>query len=146
MSSIEEAIEQLEESAAKERKLAVEESKAIKEAVVKASKEAERKVKAEYAELKKEAKAQSREAKKAIRDAKARIEKALHSDAGSTSTRAPRGSRSKDLLTYFENNPGSTVAQAAKSMGVGPTGLYPVAKKLVEEGKLNKDGKRYSVA
>ncbi len=143
MSGIEDAIKSIEEAAAKQRDLTVEESRAIKDAVAKASREARDNVKAEYKARRSQVKKEVKEAEKAIRDAKSRIEKALGSDTKSKS-RAPRGSRATTLHKFFKDNPGSTVSDAAKSQGVSPNGLYPVARKLTEEGKLKKDGSKYT--
>lgn len=143
MSDIEDAIKRIEEAAAKQRDLTVEESRAIKDAVTKASREARENVKAEYKARRKQIRKEVKEAEKAIKDARARIEKALGSDR-STKSRAPRGSRAAQLEKFFRDNPGSTVSQAAKSQGVSPNGLYPVARKLTEEGKLKKDGSKYT--
>jgi hypothetical protein len=143
MSDIENAIKRIEEAAVKQRDLAVEESRAIKDAVNAASREARDNVKAEYKERRAQIKKEVKEAEKAIKDARVRIEKALGSET-TVRTRAPRGSRGAQLEKFFRDNPGSTVSQAAKSQGVSPNGLYPVARKLTEEGKLKKDGSKYT--
>lgn len=144
MSGIEEAIKSIEEAAAKQRDLTVEESRAIKDAVAKASREARDRVKDEYKERRAQVKKEVKEAEKAVRDAKVRIEKALGSETQPKTKRAPRGSRATALQKYFKENPGSTVSEAAKSQGVSPNGLYSVARKLTEEGKLKKDGSKYT--
>ncbi len=144
MSGIEEAINRIEEAAVKQRDLTVEESRAIKEAVAKATREARDSVKAEYKERRAQVKKEVKEAEKAVKDARVRIERALGSDTQTTKTRAPRGSRATTLHKFFKDNPGSTVSDAAKSQGVSPNGLYPVARKLTEEGKLKKDGSKYT--
>ncbi len=144
MSSIDDAIKRIEEAAAKQRDLAVDESRDIKDAVAKASREARDKVKAEYKERRAQVRREVKEAEKSIKDARSRIEKALGSEA--PKKRAPRGSRAKELEEFFTRNPGSTVSEAAKAQGVSPNGLYPVARKLTEEGKLKKDGSKYSPA
>jgi hypothetical protein len=143
MSDIEDAIKRIEEAAAKQRDLTVEESRAIRDAVAKASREARDNVRSEYKTRRAQIKKEVKEAEKAIKDARLRIEKALGSDS-SPRTRAPRGSRAAQLEKFFRENPGSTVSQAAKSQGVSPNGLYPVARKLTEEGKLKKDGSKYT--
>lgn len=144
MSGIEDAIKRIEEAAAKQRDLTVEESRAIKDAVAKASREARDSVKAEYRERRAQVKKEVKEAEKAVKDARVRIEKALGSDTKTGKSRAPRGSRATTLHKFFKDNPGSTVSEAAKSQGVSPNGLYPVARKLTEEGKLKKDGSKYT--
>jgi hypothetical protein len=143
MSNIDDAIKRIEEAAAKQRELAINESRDIKEAVAKASREARDRVKAEYKERRAQVRKDVREAEKSIKDARSRIEKALGSD-GQPKKRAPRGSRKRDLEAFFRDNPGSTVSDAAKAQGVSPNGLYPVARALTEEGKLKKDGSKYS--
>ena len=142
MSDIDKAIKRIEEAAAKQRDLTVEESRAIKDAVTKASREARDNVKAEYKTRRAQIKKEVKEAEKSIKEARVRIEKALGS-RGRRSSRAPRGSRAVQLEKYFRDNPGSTVSQAAKSQGVSPNSLYPVARKLTEAGKLKKDGSKY---
>jgi len=144
MSGIEDAIDRIEEAATKQRDLTVEESRAIKDAVAKASREARNKVKDEYRERRAQVKKEVKEAEKAVRDAKARIEKALGTESQPKKSRAPRGSRATTLHKYFKDNPGSTVSDAAKSQGVSPNGLYPVARKLTEDGKLKKNGSKYT--
>jgi len=143
MSDIENAIKRIEELAVEQRDLAAEEGRAIKGAVTKAKREARDNVKAEYKARRKQIGKEFKEAEKVIKDARSRIEKALGSDGG-TKSRAPRGSRAAELEKYFRDNPGSTVSQAAKSQGVSPNGLYPVARKLTDEGKLKKDGSKYT--
>ncbi len=145
MSGIEEAIKRIEKAAAKQRDLTVEESRAIKDAVAKASREARDSVRAEYKERRAQVKKEVKEAEKAVKDAKVRIEKALGSETQTKKkTRAARGTRATALHKYFKQHPGSTVSEAAKSQGVSPNGLYPVARKLTEEGKLKKDGSKYT--
>jgi len=144
MSNIDDAIKRIEEAAAKQRDLAVNESRDIKDAVAKASREARDKVKAEYKERRGQVRKEVKEAEKSIKDARNRIEKALGSEQ--PRKRAPRGSRAKELEAFFTKNPGATVSDAAKAQGVSPNGLYPVARKLTEEGKLKKDGSKYSPA
>ena len=146
MSVIEDAIKRIEEAAVKQRDLTVEASRAIKDAVAKASREARESVKSEYKERRAQVKKEVKEAEKAVKDARARIEKALGSETQTKKSRAPRGSRAATLQKYFKDNPGSTVSEAAKSQGVSPNGLYPVARKLTEEGKLKKDGSTYTAA
>ncbi|HNH87346.1 MAG TPA: hypothetical protein PLE93_09600, partial [Solirubrobacterales bacterium] len=60
MSSIEDAIQQLETSASKLKQLSVEESRAIREAVRVATREATAKVKAEYKDKKDKARKEAR--------------------------------------------------------------------------------------
>ena len=68
MSSIEDAIDQLETSASKLKQLSVEESRAIRDAVKEATREATSRVKAEFKEKKSLARKEASEAEKAIKD------------------------------------------------------------------------------
>jgi hypothetical protein len=146
VSNIEDAIKRIEEAATKQRELAVEESRAIRDAVTAASREARDRVKAEYKERRAQVRKEAREAEKAVKEARARIEKALGVESQPRRSRAPRGSRAEELLAYFKENPGSTVSEAAKAKGISPNGLYPVARKLTDQGKLKKDGSKYTAA
>lgn len=149
MSSIEEAIKQLEESAGKLKQLTVEESRAIKDAVRSATKEATDKVKAEYKDKKAAARQEAREAEKAIKDAQARIHKALGSDAPATSSgsRAPRGLREQQFIEYVQKNPGSKLADIARGIGIQSSAANGIAKKAVAAGKVKKSAdKTYTVA
>ncbi len=149
MSSIEEAIKQLEESAGKLKQLTVEESRAIKDAVRSATKEATDKVKAEYKDKKAAARQEAREAEKAIKDAQARIHKALGSDApaASSGSRAPRGLREQQFIEYVQKNPGSKLADIARGIGIQSSAANGIAKKAVAAGKVKKSAdKTYTVA
>jgi hypothetical protein len=50
------------------------------------------------------------------------------------------GNRQDDLLRLVAQSPGITVTQAGKELGVDPTGLYRPVRKLVADGKLDKQG------
>lgn len=149
MSSIEDAIKQLEESTGKLKQLSVEESRAIRDAVKEATKEAKAKVKAEYAEKKKAAKAEAKEAERAIKDAQSRIQKALHIDgsAPASGTRAKRGQREAEFIAYVEANPGSKLSEICRGIGVQPSAGNGLAKKAVASGKVKKSAdKTYTAA
>jgi hypothetical protein len=63
--------------------------------------------------------------------------------AGSTSgaTRARTGTRREQLLALIIDQPGITVAQAAKQFGLkDATGLYAVARRLQADGRVRKRG------
>lgn len=148
MSSIEDAIKQLEESTGKLRDLSREESKAITQAVREATKEAKAKVKSEYAAKKKAAKKEARDAEKAIKDAQSRIQKALGAEkkAGS-GTRAKRGERDKQFVEYVKENPGSKLADIARGIGIQNSAANGVAKRLVANGQVKKSKeKTYTAA
>ncbi|MDQ2623218.1 MAG: hypothetical protein M3Y45_09310 [Actinomycetota bacterium] len=149
MSSIEDAIKQLEESAGKLKQLTVEESRAVKDAVKVASKEASDRVKSEYKEKKAAARQEAKEAEKAIKDAQTRIQRALGSDSpsASSSTRAPRGLREQQFVEYVEKNPGSKLADIARGIGIQSSAANGIAKKAVAAGKVKKAAdKTYTAA
>ena len=150
MSSIEDAIEQLETSASKLKQLSVEESRAIRDAVKEATKEAKAKVKAEYKEKKEQARKEAREAEKAIKDAQARIQKALGSESGASTggtKRARRGEREAQFVQYVKDNPGSRLADIARGIGVQNSAANGLAKKAVAAGTVKKSAdKTYTAA
>jgi len=149
MSSIEDAIKQLEDSAGKLKQLTVEESRAIRDAVREATREATDRVKSEYKEKKAAAKREARDAEKAIKDAQSRIQKALGGEkaAKSGGTRAPRGMREKQFLDYVEKNPGSKLADIARGIGIQASAANNIAKKAVADGKVKKSAaKTYTKA
>ena len=63
----------------------------------------------------------------------------------STARRAPRGQRQKQFLAAVKKNPGTPVSEIAKEMGVAPSQLYPVARRLRQKGEIRKRGKGYAV-
>ncbi len=46
------------------------------------------------------------------------------------------------MLRLVAEQPGITVREIGERLGVDPTGLYRVAKRLTDEGRLRKDGTR----
>jgi hypothetical protein len=50
------------------------------------------------------------------------------------------GQRADDVLRVVSANPGITVRQIGEQLGVDPTGLYRVANKLAQDGRVRKDG------
>lgn len=144
MSSIEDAIKQLEQSAGKLKQLSVEESRAVRDAVREATKDATAKVKAEYKDKKARARQEAREAEKAIKDAQSRIQKALGGDgsAAKGGTRAPRGMREKQFLDYVGKNPDSKLADIARGIGIQASAANNIAKKAVAEGKVKKSASK----
>ena len=75
-----------------------------------------------------------------------RLSKA-HSTAhtGSQGKRAAKGQRRKQFLGAVGEQPGITVAQIAKKLGVAPQPLYTLARKLHSEKQITKKGTGYSV-
>jgi hypothetical protein len=57
-------------------------------------------------------------------------------------TAARPGQRNDDVLRLVEENPGITVREISERLGVDPTGLYRVAKRLTDDGRVRKDGTR----
>ena len=49
-------------------------------------------------------------------------------------------SREEQLLSLIAANPGITVTAAGKQLGVDPTGLYRPVRKLVADGRIDKQG------
>jgi hypothetical protein len=142
MSSIDQTIEQIEKSFQKEQELLAEESKAIKEAVTEASKEAKEKVKAEYADKIKLARQEAREARKYVKEARARIEKALQSESSAAPKRAKKGERDKQFLVFVKENPDKKLSEIARGIGIKPQSANGVAKRLVEQGKVEKSAQK----
>lgn len=62
--------------------------------------------------------------------------------ASEPASRAKRsGKHDQRLLDAVERRPGATVAQAAQEIGVHPTALYPVIRRLEARGQLLKRGR-----
>jgi len=149
MSSIEDAIKQLETSASNLKQLSVDESRAIRDAVREATKEATAKVKAEYKDKKALARKEAREAEKSIKEAQSRIQKALGAEksASSGGKRAKRGEREAQFVAYVKENPGSKLADIARGIGVQNSAANGLAKKAVASGKVKKSAqKTYTAA
>jgi hypothetical protein len=69
--------------------------------------------------------------------------------AKSTAKRTRRSGedRAKQVLAIIERDPGITIPQIAKKLGIAPPYLYQrVVPKLSEEGKVRKDGKGWFLA
>ena len=52
------------------------------------------------------------------------------------------GQRHDDVLRLVGENPGITVREIGERLGVDSTGLYRVVKRLVDDGRVHKDGPR----
>ncbi len=63
--------------------------------------------------------------------------------AARSTKRARRGQRQTEFLAALESTPGAPMAEIAKSMGVKPQLLYPIAHRLEEAGKVKKNGSGY---
>jgi hypothetical protein len=63
----------------------------------------------------------------------------------STTRRAPRGQRQRQLLAAVKKNPGAPISEIAKNIGVSPQQLYPIASRLHQKGAIRKRGKGYVI-
>lgn len=54
---------------------------------------------------------------------------------------AARVNRSEDVLRLITENPGTTVAEIGKRLGVDPTSLYRVVRRLEQQGRVSKSGR-----
>jgi hypothetical protein len=57
-----------------------------------------------------------------------------------SATSARRSERAEQILAMAAEQPGITVAEVAKNMGVDATGLYRPVRRLLKEGRLRKKG------
>jgi DNA invertase Pin-like site-specific DNA recombinase len=55
-------------------------------------------------------------------------------------TNARRSERAEQILSMAAEQPGITVAEVARKMGVDATGLYRPVRRLLKEGRLRKRG------
>lgn len=55
-----------------------------------------------------------------------------------SSRRAPRGERQRQFLAALEKHPGAKPPQIAKDMGVPPSHVYTLARRLQESGRIKK--------
>jgi len=60
--------------------------------------------------------------------------------------RARRGQREAEFVADLTDHPNATVAEIAHRLGVAPQGLYPIARRLVANGSIEKSGHVYSVS
>jgi predicted Rossmann fold nucleotide-binding protein DprA/Smf involved in DNA uptake len=106
-----------------------------------------------------------------LEDEKKRLERALADLSGGASSRRrpgrPRGSRNaspaasgtgrrrrrrrggtraEQALKLVEGNPGISASEVAKQMNIKPNYLYRVLGELEKEGRVTKDGRKYSAA
>jgi hypothetical protein len=56
------------------------------------------------------------------------------------------GQRQQQLLELVQNRPGISVREAATELGVDPTGLYRVVRRLEERGDVRKSGRQLEPA
>ena len=59
---------------------------------------------------------------------------------------ATPGQRQQQLLELVRNRPGITVREAATELGIDPTGLYRVVRRLEGSGDVRKNGRRLEPA
>ena len=66
-------------------------------------------------------------------------------DARGGRPRKGQPSRAEQFLEAIRANPGLTVSDAAKQMGIGPNYLYRVRNDLLKAGKIKKQGQGFTV-
>jgi transcriptional regulator with GAF, ATPase, and Fis domain len=59
---------------------------------------------------------------------------------------ATGGQRQQELLELVRNRPGISVREAATELGVDPTGLYRVVRRLENSGEVRKNGRQLEPA
>jgi hypothetical protein len=64
---------------------------------------------------------------------------------GTPATSARRSERAEQILAMAAEQPGITVAEIAKKMGVDATGLYRPLRRLEKEGRWRKQGRELHV-
>ena len=52
------------------------------------------------------------------------------------------GSRQQDVLRLVNERPGISVPELGKELGVDPTGLYQIVRRLEGRGAIRKDGRQ----
>ena len=60
--------------------------------------------------------------------------------------RARRGQRENEFLAQVDSKPGAKISEIAKTMGVAPQQLYPIARRLTESGKVTRQDDGFHVA
>lgn len=56
------------------------------------------------------------------------------------------GNRAEQFVKLVSENPGITVSEVARQMGIKPNYLYRISKEVVDKGEVVKDGRGYKVA
>lgn len=59
--------------------------------------------------------------------------------------RAPRGQREQELLASIRASPANTVADHARQLGVAPSQIYALIRRLSGEGKIEKTASGFDV-
>ena len=54
------------------------------------------------------------------------------------------GTRTEHALSFIEKHPGSTASQVAQALKINPNYVYRLLGDLSKDGKVKKDGKKYS--
>ncbi len=60
--------------------------------------------------------------------------------------RARRGQREAEFLEQVKDAPGAKISEIAKTMGVAPQQLYPIARRLSDSGQVSRQGDGFHVA
>ena len=64
---------------------------------------------------------------------------------GRSGKRAGRGQRQAEFLSKLKANPGASIPELAREMGVQPQQLYAIARRLIASGAIAKRGGSYVV-
>ncbi len=68
------------------------------------------------------------------------------SKAATPRRRRRKGGRAGQAVRLVKKNPGISAAEIAKALKINPNYLYRVLSELEKEGRVKKDGRRYSPA
>lgn len=60
--------------------------------------------------------------------------------------RARRGQREAEFLEQVRSAPGAKISDIAKTIGVAPQQLYPIARRLSDSGQVTRQGEGFHVA
>ena len=60
--------------------------------------------------------------------------------------RARRGQREAEFLEQVRSAPGAKISDIAKTIGVAPQQLYPIARRLSDSGQVTRQGDGFQVA
>jgi hypothetical protein len=66
--------------------------------------------------------------------------------SGGRRNAAAPGSRQQDVVRLVSERPGISVSEIGKELGVDPTGLYQIVRRLEARGEIRKEGKALRVA
>jgi hypothetical protein len=64
----------------------------------------------------------------------------------SSGKRARRGQREAEFLAQVKDAPGAKISEIAKTIGVAPQQLYPIARRLRDSGQVTRKGDGFHVS